>query len=144
MASCLAFVLKYFNQYLLDKQLNKIFLVICNKFVCWQFSLTCNQGTCALSSNLLSSNNFLKGSCFACLQVATPRAFRPDSPCSFLLFTMVPADYSEWKNAELKKKKDRRCCSVRCLKAPMHMFTFFYWVSEHDLMTLMTLVAHLV
>ncbi|XP_020617941.1 CD151 antigen-like [Orbicella faveolata] len=42
---------------------------------------------------------------------------------------MVPADYSEWKNAELKKKKERRCCSVRCLKAPMHMFTFFYWLS---------------
>lgn len=41
---------------------------------------------------------------------------------------MVPADYSEWRNVSLKKKKRRRCCSVRCLKAPMHMFTFFYWV----------------
>ena len=48
---------------------------------------------------------------------------------------MVPAEYSGWKNAELKKKKDRHCCSVRCLKAPMHMFTFFYWVSKHNLMT---------
>ena len=41
---------------------------------------------------------------------------------------MVPADYSEWRNVSLKKKKTRRCCSVRCLKVPMHMFTFFYWV----------------
>lgn len=43
-------------------------------------------------------------------------------------FIMVPADYSEWRNVSLKKKKTRRCCSVRCLKVPMHMFTFFYWV----------------
>ncbi|XP_073245825.1 CD151 antigen-like [Porites lutea] len=42
---------------------------------------------------------------------------------------MVPADYSEWRNLSLKKKKTRRCCSVRCLKVPMHMFTFFYWLS---------------
>ena len=79
------------------------------------------------------------GSYFACMLVfanivATPRVFCPDSLCFYLVFTMVPADYSERKSAALKKKKlDRRCCSVRCLKAPMHMFTFFYWVSKHDL-----------
>ncbi|XP_068673703.1 CD151 antigen-like [Montipora foliosa] len=43
---------------------------------------------------------------------------------------MVPADYSDWRQVELKKKNSRRrCCSIRCLKAPMHMFTFFYWLS---------------
>lgn len=42
---------------------------------------------------------------------------------------MVPADFSDWRNIELKNRKRRRCCSVRCLKAPMHMFTFFYWLS---------------
>ncbi|XP_027039255.1 CD151 antigen-like [Pocillopora damicornis] len=42
---------------------------------------------------------------------------------------MVPADFSDWRNIELQNRKRRRCCSVRCLKAPMHMFTFFYWLS---------------
>jgi len=42
---------------------------------------------------------------------------------------MVPVDYSDLRHVELKKKGRRRCCSVRCLKAPMHMFTFFYWLS---------------
>lgn len=50
---------------------------------------------------------------------------------------MVPLDYSERRQEELKKRKTRRrrCCSVRCLKAPMHMFTFFYWLSGVALVT---------